>query len=84
MHIEIYKKTHTFYIRHLNARLKNTIMATMLQAKSKGLEEIFSAAEAAEMLEISESELFSKMQEIGAEQIQSGRTVFYFPKGVDM
>lgn len=49
-----------------------------------GQQEIFSAAEAAEILEISESELFSKMQEIGAEPIQSERTVFYFPKGVDM
>ena len=49
-----------------------------------GQQEIFSAAEAAEMLEISESELFSKMQEIGAEPIQSERTVFYFPKCVDM
>lgn len=49
-----------------------------------GKQEIFSAAEAAEMLEISESELFSKMQEIGAEPIQSERTVFYFLRGVDM
>lgn len=47
-------------------------------------QEIFSASEAAEMLEVSESELFSRMAAIGAESIKAKGEIYYFPNGVDM
>ena len=47
-------------------------------------QEIFSASEAAEMLEISESELFSGMESIGAAPIKAKGKIYYFPNGVDM
>lgn len=47
-------------------------------------QEIFSASEAAEMLEVSESELFSRMAAIGAEPIKAKGEIYYFPNGVDM
>lgn len=45
-------------------------------------QEIFSASEAAEMLEVSESELFSRMAAIGAEPIKAEGKIYYFPDGI--
>ena len=47
-------------------------------------QEIFSASEAAEMLAVSESELFSRMGAIGAEPIKAKGEIYYFPNCVDM
>lgn len=49
-----------------------------------GQQEIFSAAEAEEMLNISKSELFSEMQRIGSEPVQAKGRIFYFPEGIDL
>ena len=49
-----------------------------------GQQEIFSAAEAAEMLNISKSELFSEMQRIGSEPVQAKGRILYFPEGIDL
>lgn len=45
-------------------------------------QEFFSASEAAEMLEVSESELFSRMAAIGAEPIKAEGKIYYFPDGI--
>lgn len=49
-----------------------------------GQQEIFSEAEAEEMLNISKSELFSEMQRIGSEPVQAKGRIFYFPEGIDL